>query len=123
LLVAALTAGSTILFGLNTVTYEWPVAGVTAPTAAQSRTHQTVSAIITGDGAAVTFTLTHNWGLSVAELAGGFPWVNYEQLLASGYTAAPLITSKNTNTVVIGNTAFAGAGLRVTLFRPWTPTR
>jgi len=123
LLVAAAAGGATILFGVNTVTYEWPVAGTTAPTATQSRTHQTVSAIITGDGAATTFTVTHNWGLSTAELAAGFPWVNDEQLLAAGYTAAQLITSKTTNAVAFSNTAFTGAGLRITLFRPWTPTR
>lgn len=112
-----------MIFGANTVTYEAPVTGVTPPTAAQSRAHQSISAVITGDGAAVTFTLTHNWGLSAAENTLAFPWVEYEQLLASGYTAAPLITSKNPNTVVFGNTAFAGAGLRVRLLRPWTPLR
>jgi hypothetical protein len=118
-----LSALGLLLFGANTVTYETPVTGVTAPTATQSRTHQTVSAIITGDGAATTFTLTHNWGLSTADLAAGYPFVEAEYLLAAGYTSAWLITSKTANTVVFSNTAFTGAGLRIRLQRPWTAIR
>lgn len=123
LVMAGLAGAGTLLFGVNTVTYETPVAGTTAPTATQSRTHQSLSAIITGDGAATTFTVTHNWGLSTAELAAGFPFVTLEYLLAAGYTAASLITSKTTNAVAFSNTAFTGAGLRVVLARPWTPLR
>lgn len=108
------------LVGINTVTYETPVAGTTAPTAAQSRTHQTIGATITGDNSAVAFTVTHNWGLSAAQLAKGFPEVNLEVILAAGYTAAAIITSKTANTVVFSNTAFTGAGLRVTLSRPFS---
>jgi hypothetical protein len=105
----------------NVVTYETPVAGVTPPTAEQSRTHQTVSATVTGDNATLTIVITHNWGLDAAHLAKGFPFVSFEQLLASGYTAAPLISSKTANAVNLTNTAFTGAGLRVRLQRPWTP--
>jgi hypothetical protein len=114
---------SAVLFGVNTVTYTTPVAGVTAPTATQARTHQLLKATITGDGAAVTFTVTHNWNLSAALLAKGFPLVYYEYLLAAGYTGAPLITSRTANTVVFSNTAFTGAGLVVTLSRPWSALR
>lgn len=121
--LTAAAAGLGIIFGVNTVTYETPVVGVVAPTAAQSRPHQQISAVITGDGAATAFTLTHNWGLSVADLAVGWAEVELEYLLAAGYTAAALITSKNANTVVFSCTAFTGAGLRVRLKRPWSPTR
>jgi hypothetical protein len=107
----------------NTTTYEYPVAGVTAPTAAQADKVQQISATITGDGAAVTFVVTHNWGLSATELANGWPEVSYEQLLASGYTAAPLVSSKVTNAVNFGNTVFAGVGLRVRLRRPFSMER
>lgn len=109
-----------LLFGLNTITYETPVAGTTAPTATQSRTHQTVSAVITGDGATATFTVTHNWNLSAADLAAGYPNVGLEYLLAAGYTAASVITSKSANAVAFSCTAFTGAGLRVRLSRPWS---
>jgi hypothetical protein len=117
------TALSGALFGVNTVTYETPVAGTTAPTATQARPHQQLSAVITGDGAATTFTVTHNWGIAAADLTAGWPGVEYEYLLAAGYTAAALITSKSANAVVFSNTAFTGAGLRVRIFRPWSPTK
>jgi Fe-S cluster assembly scaffold protein SufB len=112
-----------ILFGVNSVAYETPVTGATAPTATQDRTHQSLSAVVTGDGAATTFTITHNWGLSAAELTASWPFVEYEYLLAAGYTAAALISSKTANAVAFTCTAFTGAGLRVRLMRPWTPLR
>ena len=121
--VVALLASLAVAFGANTVTYETPVTGVTPPTALQARTHQQISAVVTGDGAATSFTLTHNWGLSAADLAAGWAEVELEYLLAAGYTAAALITSKTANTVVFSCTAFTGAGVRVRLKRPWTPTR
>lgn len=123
-LVAGIAAAaSALLFGANTVTYETPVTGVTAPTAPQSRPHQQVSAVITGDGAATTFVVTHNWNLSAADLASGWAEVELEYLLAAGYTAAALITSKTANAVNFSCTAFTGAGLRVRVKRPWTPGR
>lgn len=121
--VLSLLAGSGILFGVNTVTYETPVSGVVAPTAAQSFNHEQVSAVITGDGAATTFVVTHNWGLSAAELAAGWAEVELEYLLAAGYTAAALISSKTANDVQFTCTAFTGAGVRVRVKRPHTITR
>lgn len=108
----------------NTVAYEYPVVGATPPTAAQIRTHQTLSCVVTGDGAATTVVITHNWGFSTAELAEGIcPEVSFEPILASGNTAAPIVTTKATNTLTLTVTAFTGAGLRVRLARPWTPLR
>ena len=115
----ALASLGSLLFGLNTVAYETPVVGATAPTAIQSRTHNQVTAIVTGDGTATSFTITHNWALTTAQLASGaFPRVEYEFLLAAGYTAAALIASKTANTVTFTCTAFTGAGLRVVIWRP-----
>jgi hypothetical protein len=117
--VLALAGGLAFLFGLNTVAYEAPVTGATAPTAAQSRTHNVISAIVTGDGAATSFTIVHNWGLTTAQLAAGaFPLVEYEYLLAAGYTAAALVNVKSANQITFTNTAFTGAGLRVRITRP-----
>ena len=123
--VNLIQAGAALAFivGLNTVTYESPVTGVVAPTATQSRVAEFVSAVITGDGASTDFTVTHNWGLTAAELAQSFPWVEYEWLSSAGYSAAPIISSKTTNAVAFTNNAFTGAGLRVRLTRPWTPLR
>lgn len=118
-LSALATSGVAFLFGLNTVAYEAPVTGATAPTAPQSRTHNVISAIVTGDGAATSFTITHNWGLTTAQLAAGaFPLVEYEYLLAAGYTAAALVNVKSTNAISFTCTAFTGAGLRVRISRP-----
>ncbi len=104
----------------NTLSYTNPATGATAPTAAQARSHQTMKATVTGDNAATTFTFTHNWGLSAAQLALGFPNVSYEQILAAGYTAAPIITGKSANAITFSCTAFTGAGLVVAVARPFS---
>jgi hypothetical protein len=109
-----------VLVGVNSVAYEYPISGATAPTAAQIFKHQSMSAIVTGDGSATTFTITHNWNLSTAQLNNGWPWVQLEVILAAGNTAAAVITSKTANTVVFSCTAFTGAGLRVRLERPFS---
>lgn len=122
-LLAGAVAASGLLFGVNTVTYETPVTGVTAPTAVQADTHQVVSATITGDAAATTFTITHNWGLSAADLAAGFAHIEFEPLLAAFYGANPFVASKTANTVVFTCVAFAGVAFRVKVKRPWSPLR
>lgn len=119
ILALGVSAGS-LLVGLNTVTYEWPVAGVTAPTASQAKKHSTLVATITGDGTATSFVIVHNWALTAAELAAGFPTVSADHLLAAGYTAALLTGARATNQVTFANTAFTGAGLRITLARPFS---
>lgn len=111
------------VLGLNTVAYEYPVSGATAPTASQARTHQSMSAIVTGDGSATSFVITHNWGLSAADLTNGFPWVQLEILITAGYTAAALVTTKAANSVTFTCTGFTGAGLRVRLERPYSMLR
>jgi hypothetical protein len=109
----------------NTINYENPSAGGAVPPTAQvMRAHQQMSAIITGDGAATSFTITHNINISAADLTLGYPEVpGPEILLAAGYTAAPVITSKTANTVVFSNTAFTGAGLRIRIKRPFSPEK
>ena len=111
----------------NSVAYEWPITGAVAPTAAQSRTHQMISAVVTGDGATTTVTITHNWNIPTVQVNNGpytgpMPEVYFESLLAAGYTAAPLITNvnKTANAVTLTVTAFTGAGLRVRLKRPYS---
>ncbi len=112
-----------MLVGINTVTYSWPVAGTTAPTASVSKKHQTLIATITGDNSATSFSITHNWALTVAELAAGFPLVFKDSILAAGNTAAAVTGAKTTNAVAFTNTAFTGAGLQITLMRPWSAIR
>lgn len=118
--LAWLMAAGALAFGANTVTYENPVAGTTAPTASESRGHQSLTCTVTGDGAATSFVITHNWGLTAAQLAKGFPFVIKDQILAAGYTAAAITGARTANDVTFANTAFTGAGLRITLLRPWS---
>jgi hypothetical protein len=110
--------------GLNTINYENPNAGgAVAPTAAQMRTHQQMSAIITGDGATLTTVIVHNMNISAADLALGYPEVYTENLLAAGNTAATQVTTKTANNITLTNVAFTGAGVRVRIKRPWSPLR
>lgn len=119
-IISFLTAAGAFLVGVNTVAYEYPITGATAPSGPVMSKHQSLSAVVTGDGSATTFTITHNWNLSTLQLADAFPWVEYEEILTAGYTAAPLVTTRNANNVVFTCTAFTGAGLRVRLQRPWS---
>jgi hypothetical protein len=118
--VASVLAGlGSVLVGVNTIAYEWPSAtGATPPTGPVMSKHQMMTAIVTGDGAATTFTITHNLAISAADVTAGFPLVDFEPILAAGITAAPFVASKTTNTVVCTCTAFTGAGLRVRVTRP-----
>jgi hypothetical protein len=107
----------------NTMNYETPSAsGAVPPTALVMSRKSIASAIVTGDGATLTITFTHNMNISAAQLLLGFPQVEYEQLLAAGYTAAPVITAKTANAVTFSCTAFTGAGLRIRISRPLSMT-
>lgn len=101
----------------NTVTYKAPVSGVTAPTRAQSAKVNQVKGTITGDGAATTVTIDHNLNISAADLAKGLPEVRLERILASGNTAAPIVSAKTAQQVTLTVTAFSGEGLAFTVDR------
>jgi len=120
-----------------TANFEHPPTGTTNPTAVQvaDRVTFTLNDVFTAD---VGITVTHNMGLSTAELARGLPIVVLQPLLAAareslwcvGSTAdaAAGTTGKNANTIVLariagGATAASGtavAQIRVHLLRPHT---
>ena len=109
-----------------TVTYEWPVAGVTAPTALEAADKVVAAVEATADGD-VLATITHNLEVSVADLAAGFPEVLVEQLLPEGWLSTPhmLAAGKLTNTLAVTMSAAVGSGgagdqFRVTISRPHT---
>jgi hypothetical protein len=107
----------------NTINYENPSAGgATPPTAQVMRSHQQMSAIVTGDNASTSIVITTNMAIPAAQLTLGYPEVEFEALLAAGITAAPIVTTKAANSVTLTCTAFTGAGLRVRIKRPWSPT-
>lgn len=109
------------------VTFLYPIAGLTAPTATQSYGHNQVSADINkGASGDTDVTITHNMNISVADLAAGFPEVVLEPTLASFYTALYFVASRTTNTVVLtgatgGGTT--GANVRVRIRRPNSITK
>lgn len=118
-----LAGGSLFAFGL-TVTYAYPVAGLTAPTASLMKHRSLLTAVVImadGDAAAV---LTHNWGLSVAELADNFPLVTWNYV-TPGAAATVLSVTRATNTLTLTKAAGVGSGstFEVTLMRPHTIVR
>jgi hypothetical protein len=112
------------IFGAVTVTYQNPVAGVVAPTAAQSRNTNRVTAnvIATADADAAA-VVVHNFGATAAQLATGNPIVVMTPLLqVAGGLSLWAITAQTANDTtatksVAGGSGVAGAQLRVDVLR------
>lgn len=110
-----------------TVTYKVP-AGTVAPTAQQAFGHsRLVATVIATADADTTITITHNWGLTAAELAAGQPDVSIALLTAAGVLSAPTVTTYGTNTVVLTKSTAVGSGaapaqIQVVLTRPFSTT-
>lgn len=98
--------------------YEWPPTGAVAPTALQVADQ--VTALITSDGGAGNAVVTHNMGLSVADLAVGRPVVTIEKVLQAASLADWIVSAKAANTVTLTQLAAGGAtaNLRVHVRRP-----
>jgi len=107
-----------------TVTYEHPVTGIVAPTALQAMDKVVATVIATANGD-VAATITHNIGLSVAQLAAGFPDILIEHMLPAGWLSTPYVLEADrlTNSIVVTMSAAVGSGdanpqFRVTISRP-----
>jgi hypothetical protein len=127
--------GSFVSFALGTVTvtYEWPSAGTTPPTAAQMNqpggSNTLVTATVVMQDGDTTGVLTHNMALSAADQAALFPLLGfyYDAL----ETVAPLFTmtipngTTPANTVTLGKASGAGTGFTATVWvmRPHTLIR
>ena len=110
--------------------YKTPVSGATAPTATAPPTQYFESSVrfnkvraeLTGDGAATTVVVTHNLGLSPAELAADFPEVNVEPIAAGAPTW--YVSARATNTVTLGfGGTFSGTFGVVSISRPHSGSR
>lgn len=101
----------------NTPSYINPATGATPPTAAQARLHQTITADVTGDNAATSIVITHNWNLSTADQNAGLPNFRLEPLLAAFYGANPFLSAHDANSVTFTNVAFTGKAVRIVLER------
>lgn len=104
----------------NTVAYTAPVSGATAPTALQAKNKNFCNAVVTGDAAAVTFTITHNWNLSAADLAAGFPVWHFQPLSNAAYAANPFPASQTANSITFTCVAFTGAIVGMKIERPFS---
>lgn len=103
--------------------------GTVPPTATQAGNINSLSVLATAADADTSIAIVHNWGLSTADIAAGYPLVSIT-LDASG-TAAPVFTGTHTgsaaNTLTITKANAAGSGTAATylfqLSRPHTLVR
>ena len=88
----------TFLFGTATVTYLYPVAGTTAPTAASfqagAQTYSMVNAVVNFGDTDTTAFITTNMNATTTELALGWPIVRWapQAFGTPSITAAPIIS-------------------------------
>jgi len=107
---------------MSTVTYQNPVAGATAPTAAQALLSNTIMASVVFADADTTATITHNFGATTAQLNAGFPIVNFN-FSTAGTLAVNYSVTVGANTVVIAKastSAGSGSTLEVQIARPYS---
>jgi hypothetical protein len=117
----ALVTGSGLLFGAVTQNFLWPATGAASPTAAQVANQDSVTADIVTDGVATTFTVTHNLGISAADITAGYPIVIFEPNSPTGIPATLLILI--TRPIASGNAvvltfAAVAATFRIRILRP-----
>ncbi len=110
------------LAGVVTVTYERPVQGTTAPTAAQSANCNMVTAQVFMDQTDTTAVVVHNFGISTTDLAQLFP---VPVVYYRNANTAPVVVSidiSNTNQITITKVSANGSQgtFNVIILRPNT---
>ncbi len=104
-----------------TVTYVWPVAGSTPPTAAQARQHNSVVvdvAFIAADQACV---ITHNMQLPNATGLNGIPKISYVFTAAGVVSFTPFFAFTSATTITVDKnltTANSTGTARIVIERP-----
>lgn len=110
-----------------TVAYVWPVTGVTAPTAGQSKVRNMVVADITWAAAADTAVpIVHNLQLGNATGLQGIPKVTWACTSMGAGSFVPTIAFTDANTLTIDKNSTAANTTGVCRFwveRPFSPTR
>lgn len=109
-----------LMAGAVTVTYKYPISGLTAPIASQVYGLGVVTAQVNAADTDTSIVVTHNFGLSAAELADLFPLVLINTTAAG---VSPAFTfSKGTNSVTITKASTSGTGgtFDVIILRPHT---
>ncbi len=106
------------------ITYEYPVAtaGTTPPTVLQSLGANMVNALVAWADADTTTLVTHNFGMSTADLTSLFPVVVINNVVGATTTVAPVFTVGLTNSlaVTLGKGTIVGTQgtISVNIFRP-----
>jgi len=121
LLVLCLGICSNLFATTCTVTYVWPVAGATAPTAAQARPHNSVVVDIAFLAADTACVVTHNMQLPNATGASGIPKISYFFTAAGAVAFTPFFAFTSATTITVDKnltTANSTGTVRVTIERP-----
>lgn len=126
----ALAVGATVTLTYNTPAQNAPIAltlgGTVPPSAAQSQYINILSVQASVADGDLSIVLVHNWSLTTAQIAAGFPLVRVDLITAG--TAVPTLTgwytgsAANTFTITKASAAGSGATYLVTLQRPNTMT-
>jgi hypothetical protein len=123
--LAGALLSSGLLFGAVTQNFLWPATGATSPTAAAYNLSggpaDTAIVDLVTDGVATTFTVTHNMGISTADITAGFPHITFEPNSPTGIPATLLILI--TRPIASGNAvvltfAAVAATFRMVIKRP-----
>jgi hypothetical protein len=99
--------------------------GIVAPTAAQSANVNAIRAAVSMADTDTTATITHNWGLSAAQLAAGYPDLSF-YVNSFGTANLPVMAvisfslSANAVTITKLSATSSGAVLNCRVLRPWS---
>ena len=109
--------------GVQTINYLDPGSGTTAPTQQQASQVQAETFQVGLGDTEVLATVTHNWSMSAALLAKGFPFLAYYQTTLGAAGTGILTFLFAANTLAINKTVGTGSGGTWTfiLQRPWSP--
>lgn len=104
----------------NTINWLNPATGAVSPTAAQVAAQNEVIVDLTTDGALTSQVLTHNMGISAADIALGRPNISVQPSSAlANTTLAYFVSAIAANTITLTFAAVA-ATIRVKISRPHT---
>ena len=121
LIILCLGIGSNLFATNCTVTYVWPVAGATPPTAAQAARHNSVVvdiAYLAGDASCV---ITHNMQLPNATGLNGIPKITWFATAVGTAAVMPFFAFTSATTITadkVSTAANTGMTVRVHIERP-----
>lgn len=107
----------------NVFAYRYPITGSTPPTVQQNQGHSRVSGIVTTDGATASLVITHNLGISVADLAADLPDVTFEPKDAAFNAQNVFVANRDANTVTLTTDGDGVTVFGVRIERPTTAVR